>query len=145
MRSFVKIFCCLLVLVPLNSRGTDFTGVVARSMSDQPPARNSYPAVAPALMYKVSTDSRPEMLRVDKVKHLTTSLMMVVTIGYYAGNFTDLSPEVRLQYAVGGTLAAGIGKELWDRQSAGGSPSWRDLLADILGCFCGAVILHNMP
>jgi len=96
-------------------------------------------------MYKVSTDSRPEMLRVDKVKHLTTSLMMVVTIGYYAGNFTDLSPEVRLQYAVGGTLAAGIGKELWDRQSAGGSPSWRDLLADILGCFCGAVILHNMP
>lgn len=36
-------------------------------------------------------------------------------------------------------LAAGIGKELWDRKH-GGVPSWSDVLWDVVGVACGTFI-----
>lgn len=46
-------------------------------------------------------------------------------------------------WAAAGALAAGIGKELWDREH-GGVPSWSDVLWDIAGAAAGilVVILH---
>jgi uncharacterized protein YfiM (DUF2279 family) len=37
------------------------------------------------------------------------------------------------QIAAGSTLAIGIAKEIYDKVSRGGTPSWKDLLADLVG------------
>lgn len=72
-------------------------------------------------------------LKRDSLLHAETSALLCIVLAL-------LLPW---WWAAAGALAAGMGKELWDREH-GGVPSWSDVLWDIAGVAAGilVVILH---
>ena len=78
----------------------------------------------------------------DKIKHFSTSLMLVTTSGYYL-RYTNVSGDRQTRYSVGFSFSLGISKEIFDRYSHKGHASWGDILADLSGSVCGGILLHN--
>lgn len=85
-----------------------------------------------------------QMMQQDKLKHFTSSLMLVTTSGYYL-HFTDVRDQTIPNYSMGFSFSLGVAKELYDRKQPGGDASWGDILADVTGTICGGILLHNLP
>jgi uncharacterized protein YfiM (DUF2279 family) len=69
----------------------------------------------------------------DKFDHALVSAGLVATQFYVLHQEMDLNSGRSRQIAAGSTLAIGIAKEIYDKISRRGTPSWKDLLADFAG------------
>ncbi len=74
----------------------------------------------------------------DKAFHFSASAAAAMA-GYGASATFLETPRARLVYGASVSLAAGIGKELWDA-SGNGHPSWKDLAWDVAGLAVGLAI-----
>ncbi len=74
----------------------------------------------------------------DKIDHFLTSAFLV---GFaYHSSRDRFQHQPALNFAVGFSVGIGIGKEIWDKTSRKGTPSYRDLLADLAGVGLGFLI-----
>ncbi len=71
----------------------------------------------------------------DKADHFFTSAMLSCS-AYLALRATHNDEPTALVSSLLGTLTVGIGKEVWDVFHPG-TPSWKDLTADLLGTLLG--------
>jgi uncharacterized protein YfiM (DUF2279 family) len=77
----------------------------------------------------------------DKFDHFLMSTFLV-SLSYYHTNVQwKFSPPSARNFSVGLTLSLGIGKEIWDKTTHKGFPSYRDLIADLLGVGLGYWII----
>lgn len=77
--------------------------------------------------------SRDPWLGRDKVDHALVSAGLVAAQFYLLHQEFDWSNSRSKRIAVSSTLAIGIAKEIYDGASRRGTPSWKDLLADLAG------------
>lgn len=47
------------------------------------------------------------------------------------------------QIAAGNALALGLAKEIYDKTTRRGTPSWKDLLADVVGIGVAVLLVTN--
>jgi putative lipoprotein len=73
----------------------------------------------------------------DKANHFLVSLMLSSS-AYFGLTAGHLDSEASLLSAIGGTLALGITKEIWDMIHPG-TPSWKDFTADAVGALVGGL------
>ncbi|MCI0513643.1 hypothetical protein L0128_10560 [candidate division KSB1 bacterium] len=77
----------------------------------------------------------------DKFDHFLTSTFLVGLSYYYTNHQWQLKPTSARHISVGLTVSIGIGKEIWDKTTGKGFPSYRDLIADLLGVGLGYWII----
>lgn len=77
--------------------------------------------------------SREAWLAKDKFDHLMVSAGLVASQFYLLHQEFAWKTAKSRQFAAGSTLAIGIAKEIYDHASRRGTPSWKDLLADVAG------------
>jgi len=79
----------------------------------------------------------------DKFDHAIMSAGMVAAQFYFFRQELDwMAPKSR-QFAAGSTLLSGIAKEIYDKASRRGTPSWKDLLADLIGVGVAVVLVTH--
>jgi uncharacterized protein YfiM (DUF2279 family) len=77
--------------------------------------------------------SRDLWLGKDKFDHALASAGLVAAQFYVLHQEFEMSDSRSRQIAAGSTLVIGIAKEIYDKVSRRGTPSWKDLLADFVG------------
>lgn len=76
----------------------------------------------------------------DKIDHFLTSAFLV-GFAYHSGReYFQYRHTSALNFSVNFSIGIGIGKEIWDKTSKKGTPSYRDLLADLAGVGLGFLI-----
>ena len=121
-RRFLKTFFNFLIFAgligwrPDLARGQDSTRAIPDSMM------NAHQKLSPDLW-----------LGKDKFDHALVSAGLVAAQFYVFNEEYDWSGHHSRQLAAGSTLAIGIAKEIYDKVSRRGTPSWKDLLADLAG------------
>ena len=100
---------------------------------------SAFPPDSLKLELKINND---QWLGKDKFDHFTGSAFLV-GLGYFAAR-KELNRSVPASQnaAVGFSLSIGIGKELYDKFSKKGTPSYKDLIADLLGCSAAFLIIN---
>jgi uncharacterized protein YfiM (DUF2279 family) len=76
------------------------------------------------------------LLRSDRMVHAGFSFTLMTALGLAT---RDRATGVAL------TLAAGLGKELWDMHPGGSGFDWTDLAADATGTAFGAIVVGDSP
>ena len=79
----------------------------------------------------------------DKFDHAITSAGMVAAQFYFLHQELDVNTARSRQIAAGSALAIGLAKEIYDQASGRGTPSWKDLLADVVGVGVALVLVKN--
>lgn len=88
-------------------------------------------------------NARPPILELkpvfgkDKYDHFIGSAFLTAAGYCVLRNKCEMSHQNALVYSAGISLSFGIGKEVYDKFSKNGHPSWRDILADIAGLALG--------
>jgi putative lipoprotein len=77
--------------------------------------------------------SRDLWLGKDKFDHALASAGLVAAQFYVLHQELEVRGRRSRQIAAGSTLTIGIAKEIYDKVSRRGTPSWKDLLADCVG------------
>lgn len=86
------------------------------------------------------------VLHLDKVKHFSTSLMLVTTSGYALSTMEGMNRHRGLLLSISISSGLGLAKEGFDLLHPDKhDANWGDLAADALGVIAGGIILHNMP
>jgi uncharacterized protein YfiM (DUF2279 family) len=93
---------------------------------------------SPLVSRKMSHDP---WLGKDKFDHALVSAGLVASQFYILHQELDLSRARSRHIAAGSTLLIGIAKEIYDKVSRRGSPSWKDLLADFTGAALAVVTM----
>ncbi len=84
-------------------------------------------------------NGRDRWLSEDKFEHIFVSAFLVGT-AYYLSRCEFKSTERKAnQVAAGVSLSIGVSKELYDL-AGGGNPSFKDILADVIGVVIGILI-----
>lgn len=79
----------------------------------------------------------------DKFDHFCSSAFLT-GIGYYGANKEmNKSISASRNIAVGFSLSFGVGKELYDKLSGKGTPSYKDIIADVLGTSIAFIIINS--
>jgi len=78
----------------------------------------------------------------DKFDHFLTSAF-IVGFAYHSSR-DRFQHHAALNFAVGLSIGIGIGKEIRDKTSKKGTPSYRDLLADLAGVGLGFLIYSQV-
>lgn len=76
----------------------------------------------------------------DKLEHLGVSAFLSGVSYSVLHEFYNNSQESSVYFSVSFTLGAGLGKEFYDSKTPGGTFSYKDLIADILGIGLGLVL-----
>jgi len=77
----------------------------------------------------------------DKFKHLMASAL-IVGLSYNIARYDFHNPKPNaVMLGCGISISAGITKEIWDLYRPGGIPSYRDLIADIVGVAVGVFLM----
>ncbi len=79
----------------------------------------------------------------DKADHLLASAFLAGAQYYALRREFDWSHERSVNIAVSSTLVIGLGKEIYDHVSRKGTPSVKDLAADVLGIAVAATLLSR--
>ena len=87
--------------------------------------------------------SHDDWLGKDKFDHAVTSVGMVTAQFYFLHQELDVKTSKSRQIAAGSTLAIGLAKEVYDKVSRRGTPSWKDLLADVVGVGVAVILVTN--
>lgn len=77
----------------------------------------------------------------DKFDHAMMSAGLVATQFYAFHQELEWSAPRSRQIAAGSTLVIGIAKEIYDKAGRRGTPSWKDLLADLAGIGLGIMLV----
>jgi uncharacterized protein YfiM (DUF2279 family) len=77
----------------------------------------------------------------DKFDHAIMSAGLAAAQFYFFHQELAWREKKSRQVAAGGALVIGIAKEIYDKASRGGTPSWKDLLADLAGIGVAAVLV----
>ena len=77
----------------------------------------------------------------DKADHFIVSGFLTGAQYYVFKQEANLAHDTSMQMAVSGALLIGIGKEVYDKVSGKGTPSFKDLLADVAGIAIAGVML----
>ena len=77
--------------------------------------------------------NRDDWLGKDKFDHAMVSAGLVAAQFYFFQAEQNWERQDSRQMAVTSTFAIGVAKEIYDGLSGRGTPSWKDLLADIAG------------
>ncbi|MCF7803412.1 MAG: hypothetical protein K9N46_03230 [Candidatus Marinimicrobia bacterium] len=88
----------------------------------------------------ISLKMPPSWKQIDKMKHMTSGFMLVMTSGYYLRQREDGA----LIPSLGISLGIGVLKEARDYCAEEGVFSWGDLVADAVGVIAGGVVLHQV-
>jgi uncharacterized protein YfiM (DUF2279 family) len=78
----------------------------------------------------------------DKVHHFAASGFLSGLSYYLAREQAGMSADGAVRVGIGFTMALGVMKELRDIRH--GTPSWKDLVADLAGAVAVAVLLRGM-
>lgn len=79
----------------------------------------------------------------DKADHALASAFLVGAQYYVAHRELERSHEQSMSIAIGSTLVIGLGKEIYDHVSRKGTPSVKDVVADVLGIGVAAILLSR--
>ncbi|NUO83835.1 hypothetical protein HUU05_27480 [candidate division KSB1 bacterium] len=79
----------------------------------------------------------------DKADHLVASAFLTGAQYYLWHRELEHSHEQSLSVAIGTTIAIGLGKEIYDHVSRKGTPSVKDMVADVLGIGVAALLLSR--
>jgi uncharacterized protein YfiM (DUF2279 family) len=85
--------------------------------------------------------SQDHWLGKDKLDHAMTSAGLVAAQFYLYHQELDWKASKSRQIAAGSTLMIGIAKEIYDQTSRRGTPSWKDLLADLVGIGVAVILV----
>jgi uncharacterized protein YfiM (DUF2279 family) len=77
----------------------------------------------------------------DKFDHSMVSAGLVATQFYVFHQELEWSTPRSRRIAAGSTLVIGIAKEIYDKAGRRGTPSWKDLLADLAGIGLGIMLV----
>jgi len=77
----------------------------------------------------------------DKFDHAMTSAGLVAAQFYFLHQEFDLNIAKSRQIAAASALTIGIAKEIYDQTSGRGTPSWKDLLADVVGVGVAVILI----
>jgi len=91
----------------------------------------------------VGGSSHDPWLGKDKLDHFLTSAFLVGAAYNYNRELFSMSHKQALRFSVSFSFTIGVSKEVWDKTSKRGSPSYRDLVADLLGIGLGFLILSQ--
>lgn len=96
-------------------------------------SQSTQPA-APDSIRRVLPNHQPdEWLGKDKFDHALVSAGLMAAQFYFLHEELELRAAPSRQIAAGNSLALGLAKEVYDKVSRRGTPSWKDLLADVVG------------
>jgi len=79
----------------------------------------------------------------DKFDHAIMSAGMVAAQFYFLHQELEVNTARSRQIAAGSVLAIGLAKEIYDQASGRGTPSWKDLLADVVGIGVAVILVTN--
>ncbi len=79
----------------------------------------------------------------DKADHLLASAFLAGAQYYALRRELDWSHERSVNVAISSTLAIGLGKEVYDHVSRRGTPSVKDMVADVLGIAVAVTLLSK--
>lgn len=79
----------------------------------------------------------------DKVDHAMMSAGWVAAQFYFLHHELEWKTSKSRQVAAGSALLGGIAKEIYDKASRRGTPSWKDLLADLLGVGVAVILVTH--
>lgn len=85
---------------------------------------------------------RDEWISPDKFDHLLLSAMLSSS-AYLQLKVAHNAEDMALVSCLGFTLGLGLGKEFYDIIHPG-HPSWKDLAADAIGAFLGALVVRSL-
>ena len=81
------------------------------------------------------------MLGTDKVGHLMAGFVLTGIGTWIHQLFDDRQAERSVYFGMSFSMGAGLLKEFRDWTIPAGQASWKDLLADFLGCLLGGVVM----
>lgn len=87
--------------------------------------------------------AQDQWINKDKADHMLASAFLVGAQYYIAHRELERSHEQSMSIAIGSTLVIGLGKEIYDHVSRKGTPSVKDMVADVLGIGVAAALLSR--
>lgn len=84
-----------------------------------------------------------EWLGKDKFDHALVSAGLVAAQFYFLRQELAMQATPSRQIAASSALALGLAKEIYDKASGRGTPSWKDLLADVVGIGVAVLLVTN--
>lgn len=79
----------------------------------------------------------------DKADHLIASAFLTGAQYYLVHRELERAHEQSMAIAISSTLVIGLGKEVYDHVSRKGTPSMKDVVADVLGIAVAAALLSR--
>jgi uncharacterized protein YfiM (DUF2279 family) len=103
------------------------------------------PLVAPAdsSTSAAKTHGQDQWLGKDKMDHFTASAFVAGAQYYVLRGELEQSHAQSLRFAIAGTMVLGVAKEIYDGVSRRGTPSFKDVVADVVGIGLAAVLLSK--
>jgi len=79
----------------------------------------------------------------DKLEHFAISAAMTASTAFVIHNHFQTKRDNAIIFGFSASLSLGGIKELIDKRVPGEQSSWKDLVADIIGCAAGAIIIRS--
>jgi uncharacterized protein YfiM (DUF2279 family) len=80
---------------------------------------------------------------IDKLEHFAMSAAITSSTGFVLHNHFGTKRDDAITIGFGVSFGLGGLKEIVDKKTPGEQSSWKDLVADFIGCAAGALILHE--
>ncbi len=80
----------------------------------------------------------------DKFEHFTVSAAIVSSTAFVFHNHFQTKRDDAIVIGFSAGLSLGGIKELIDKRTPGEQSSWKDLVADIIGCAVGAIVIRGV-
>ncbi|MBN1480394.1 hypothetical protein EH223_20300 [candidate division KSB1 bacterium] len=103
--------------------------------------KNSAPA-ADSLNISFKLSTHETWFAQDKVHHFMVSAFLTGLSYYACKQEFDFSEEKTSVASISFSLSLGIAKEVYDGVSGKGTPSFKDVIADVAGVAVGFAIIH---
>lgn len=79
----------------------------------------------------------------DKIEHFAISAAMTASTAFVLHNHFQTKRDNAIVFGFSTSLSLGGIKELIDKRIPGEQSSWKDLVADIIGCAAGAIAIGS--
>jgi uncharacterized protein YfiM (DUF2279 family) len=79
----------------------------------------------------------------DKIEHFAISAAMTASTAFVLHNHFQVKRDNAIVFGFSVSLSLGGIKELIDKRTPGEQSSWKDLVADIIGCAAGAIVIRG--
>jgi uncharacterized protein YfiM (DUF2279 family) len=106
-----------------------------------------YPAIITVVVFSVSpltfgeNAKKDSFTGIDKLEHFALSAAITASTGFILYNHFKTNRDNSIAIGFATSLSLGGIKELIDKKTPGEQSSWKDFIADFVGCAAGAAIL----